>query len=238
MTTDRRLLDRRRFLTAGLAAVLAACAGQTGGSGDVLAGRTDGTTRSPSSPTSSGSPQEPSAPPGVSPSPTADAAELAAQSPTAGAFPTGIDPHRIEIPAIGVDAPVIDLQLTADSAEVPEDFDDTGWWVQTRQPGEIGPSVIGGHVDSTSGPAVFFRLRDLRPGDEVVVRDEAGESRSFVVSRAPIQVDKYERPAEIFGFGEGRPELRLITCGGDFNPAIGHYDSNIVVFAHDPTHEA
>lgn len=238
MTTDRRLLDRRRFLTAGLTAVLAACAGETSAGDDQLADAT-----SPPSPTPSPQPSptaspEPSTDPSASPSPTADPAELAAQSPTSGEFPTGIDPHRIEIPAIGVDAPVIDLQLTTESAEVPEDFGDTGWWVQTRQPGEIGPSVIGGHVDSKSGPAVFFRLRDLRPGDEIVVRDEAGAARTFVVNRDPIQVDKYERPAEVFGFGENRPELRLITCGGDFNPSIGHYDSNIVVFAHDPTYEA
>lgn len=153
-------------------------------------------------------------------------------------LPTGIVPTSVLIPAIGVDAPCVQLNLTADEVEVPEDFGDTGWWVQTRKPGEIGPAVIGGHVDSKSGPAVFYRLRDLRPGDEVTVRDADGESRVFVVNQDPIQVDKYERPPEVFGFGEGRPELRLITCGGDFNPSIGHYTDNIVVFCHDPSFEA
>lgn len=228
--SDRPLLDRRRFIVAGLGAVLAACAGQTGDSSTAGAAGS-----SPS--------------PAPTPSPTADGDPVAAPSPsqtdaTAAAssggreLPTGIVPTSVVIPAIGVDAPCVELNLTADEVEVPEDFGDTGWWVQTRQPGEIGPAVIGGHVDSKSGPAVFFRLRDLRPGDEVTVRDDAGESRTFVVNQDPIQVDKYERPPEVFGFGEGRPELRLITCGGDFNPSIGHYTDNIVVFCHDPSFEA
>ncbi len=148
-------------------------------------------------------------------------------------FPTGIDPVRIVIPAIGVDADVVDLRLTADQVEVPDDFGDVGWWTPTRRPGEIGPAVMGGHVDSTSGPAVFFRLTELEPGDEILVNGADGDTRTFVVDRA-LQADKYERPPEVFGFGQGRPELRLITCGGAFDPSVGHYEDNYVVFAHQP----
>ena len=146
-------------------------------------------------------------------------------------------PTRVRIPAIDVDVSCVEVNLRADEVEVP-DFGLAGWWVQTRKPGEIGPAVIGGHVDSKSGPDVFFRLKDLRPGDEVTVADESGEERTFVVNEDPIQVDKQERPPEVFGFGQARPELRLITCGGEFNPAIGHYTDNIVVFCHDPAFEA
>lgn len=229
---DRPLLDRRRFIVAGLGAVLAACSGRAGGPATLGTG-------APSSP-------------GSSPTPIGGTATVAAPSPTpapnetsspsaarpSADLPTGIVPTRVEIPAIGVDAPCVQLNLTADEVEVPEDFDDTGWWVQTRQPGEIGPAVIGGHVDSRSGPAVFHRLRELQPGDEVTVRDDADEARTFVVDRAPIQVDKHDRPPEVLGFGQARPELRLITCGGDFNPSIGHYTDNIVLFCHDPSFDA
>ena len=142
-----------------------------------------------------------------------------------------MQPVRLEIPRLGVDAGVVDLALTAEDVEVPDDFDDIGWWVQTRRPGEVGPAVLGGHVDSRSGPAVFFRLHELEPGDRVVVHGEDGTSRTFEVDEG-VQVDKYERPPEVFGFGQRRPELRLITCGGDFDPAAGHYEDNYVVFAH------
>lgn len=232
MTDHRPLLDRRRFMVAGLGAVLAACAGQTGRD----------------TPVASGSPPEPSPEPSGSPTPPAGSGASAGPTPSSNeaydltttpgggeGLPTGIVPTRVEIPAIGVDAPCVELQLNADEVEVPEDFDDTGWWVQTRKPGEIGPAVIGGHVDSKQGPAVFLRLEQLDPGDRIIVRDDHGESRTFVVSEPPIQVDKRDRPTEVFGFGQSRPELRLITCGGDFNPNIGHYVDNIVVFAHDPT---
>lgn len=230
------LLHRRRFLVAGIGSLLAACAG--GASGVNGSGAQDDIAGADRSPSPRPSPEPaPSRSATASPSPR-ESFDITT-SPSAGQDrPTGIVPTRVEIPAIGVDAPCIELNLTAQEVEVPEDFDDTGWWVQTRKPGEIGPAVIGGHVDSRSGPAVFFRLRDLRPGDEITVRDEAGETRTFVVDRDPIQVDKYERPEEVFGFTDPRPELRLITCGGDFNPAIGHYTDNIVVFAHDPAFEA
>lgn len=226
-TPSHPVLSRRQLLRAGLhtglgaglGALLAACGGASDGGAQVAA-PTDHASTSPAS----------TPPPSPGPSPTPPPSPTVEQR----TLPTGIDPHRIRIEAIGVDTSVIDLAITAEEVEVPEDFDDTGWWVQTRRPGEIGPSVIGGHVDSTSGPAVFFRLKELTGGDEVVVEAEDGEQRTFVVDRV-IQIDKYERPPEVFGFGEPRPELRLITCGGDFDPSIGHYTDNIVAFCHDPT---
>lgn len=237
------MLDRRSFLLGGLAIVAAACAGDGGtSSADGPGSRTasdaapeptggrSGRTTTPSS--------TPVAPAPPSPGPATAAAGDVADEPAVPRLPVGIVPISIAIPAIDVEARVTPLQLRADEAEVPADFDAAGWWVQTREPGAIGPAVIGGHVDSRTGPAVFFRLEDLTVGDEVVVRDDAGQTRTFVVDTVPFRVRKDERPPEVFGFGRPRPELRLITCGGDFDPTTGHYVDNVVVFCHDPTHTA
>lgn len=245
MTTQRqpRPLDRRRFLVAGLGAVLAACTGTSSREVARVDAEGPATPPRPTRPTPTRPDRSP-APAAGAPSDGDQPGAPGARRPAGPeprpevvtpAYPTGIVPASIAIPAIGVDARVIDLQLTADEVEVPTDFDEAGWWVQTRKPGEIGPAVIGGHVDSTSGPAVFFRLASLRVGDEVVVADATGGTRRFVVDTAPVQVRKDARPPEVFGFGEGRPELRLITCGGDFDPTTGHYVDNVVVFCHAPT---
>lgn len=145
-------------------------------------------------------------------------------------LPTGIEPARIVIPAIGVDAKVIDLDLRGPEPEVPENFAETGWYEQTRLPGEIGPSVIAGHIDSRTGPAVFHRLDQLEPGDEIIVSDGTGVMRVFEVT-ASGQYGKDALPDEVFGFGDPVAELRLITCGGTFDAAAGHYRDNYVVYA-------
>lgn len=146
-------------------------------------------------------------------------------------FPSGIVPVRISIPAIGVDAALEELgMVSTEEMETPENFDNAGWWTLGRLPGEIGPAVIAGHVDSKAGPAVFHRLPELAPGDEVVIHGEDGESRTFVVE-ATGQYPKDRLPDEVFGFSSPRPELRLITCGGDFDSSIGHYTDNVVVYA-------
>ncbi|MFP5309062.1 MAG: sortase domain-bontaining protein [Actinomycetes bacterium] len=144
-------------------------------------------------------------------------------------YPDGVVPVRVVIPAIGVDAPTIDLRLSGPEPEVPTDFDDTGWYTETRRPGEVGPAVIAGHVDSRRGPAVFFDLVDLEVGDEVLVHGEDGTVLTFAVTGTG-QYDKHELPPEVFGFGEPTPELRLITCGGNFDRSSGHYTDNYVVY--------
>jgi hypothetical protein len=145
--------------------------------------------------------------------------------------PDGIEPTLIRIPAIGVAADVVDLDLNRrPDPEVPADFDDVGWYTATREPGEIGPAVLAGHIDSKDGPAVFHRLRELEPGDRIVLLDADGDRRVFTVDRAG-QYPKTELPQEVFGFGDPRPELRLITCGGAFDTATGHYVDNYVVYA-------
>lgn len=145
-------------------------------------------------------------------------------------FPDGIDPSRIEIEAIGVSAEIIDLSLAGTEPEVPSDFADTGWYTQTRLPGEIGPAVVAGHIDSVDGPAVFARLDELEPGDEIRIVAEDGDERTFVVTGSG-QYRKDALDADVFAFGEPVPELRLITCGGVFDRSSGHYRDNYVVYA-------
>lgn len=147
-------------------------------------------------------------------------------------LPTGIvEPVRLEIPSIGVDAAMVGLSLGTGDPEVPSRWQDAGWYETTRNPGEIGPAVIAGHIDSKAGPAVFFRLRELANGDEVIVHGADGQSRTFVVEDSG-QYPKTDLPDEVFGFGQARPELRLITCGGSFDSEVGHYVDNLVVYAH------
>lgn len=143
---------------------------------------------------------------------------------------TGVaTPIRVRIPAIDVRAPLDPLGLNDDGAlEVPEDFARTGWWKGGPEPGEEGPAVIVGHVDSHTGPAVFFRLHELRSGDLVHVDRADGTTGTFAV-RSTMSVHKDRFPtAAVYGPTDG-PELRLITCHGDFHG--GSYDHNLVLFA-------
>ena len=140
-------------------------------------------------------------------------------------------PVRVEIPAIGVSSRLVRLGLNADGTmQVPGDYDLAGWFTGGAMPGQDGPAVISGHVDSKTGPAVFYRLRDLRPGDTVRVRRAAGDWLAFEVT-GTARYAKAAFPTEaVFGPVTG-PVLRLITCGGDFDRASGHYLDNMVVTA-------
>ncbi|HEU4421052.1 MAG TPA: class F sortase [Pilimelia sp.] len=142
---------------------------------------------------------------------------------------TGL-PTRLRIPAIGVDAPLEALGLTSTGAlDTPKDYNRPGWYAEGTVPGDIGPAVIAGHVDSKYTPAVFFRLAQLRPGEEVLVARGGGwvTFRVAAVSRYA----KHQFPtAEVYG-STPDPQLRLITCGGTFDTALRSYADNIVAYA-------
>jgi hypothetical protein len=141
-------------------------------------------------------------------------------------------PVRLVIPAIGVATPLLRLGLEADgSMAVPADFGQAGWFDRGPAPGQVGPAVIAGHVDSRSGPAVFYRLRELRPGQAVLVERADGTRLRFVVSEARSYPKAGFPTGALFG-PVATPELRLITCAGDFDRARGSYRDNLVVFAH------
>ena len=140
-------------------------------------------------------------------------------------------PVAIEIRAIGVRARVIPLGLNPDrTLEVPTDFGEAGWWTGGPRPGERGPAVIAGHVDSTSGPAVFYDLPDLDPGDAIVIARRDGSRVRFTVQRSEHYPKASFPTARVYG-PTRRPTLRLITCSGDFDRSTGHYLDNTVVYA-------
>jgi sortase (surface protein transpeptidase) len=139
-------------------------------------------------------------------------------------------PVRIDIPRIGVSSSLIQLGRAADgTVEVPPP-EVAGWYAPGTRPGDPGSAVILGHVDSKHAPAVFYRLRELRRGDEVLVRRADGSTLRFVVQRTQ-QYPKARFPTDDVYYPTLTPELRLVTCGGVFDNSWGHYLSNIIVFA-------
>jgi LPXTG-site transpeptidase (sortase) family protein len=143
-------------------------------------------------------------------------------------------PVHLRIPAIGVNAPVTELGLNANgTVQVPplQDHNLAGWYKYGPTPGQRGPSVILGHVDSVTGISVFFRLKDLRKGDKIYVTLADGKTAEFVVDGLQ-KVAKTAFPTKAVYGKISYPGLRLITCGGAFDPATGHYQDNIIVYAH------
>jgi hypothetical protein len=140
-------------------------------------------------------------------------------------------PVKLQIPAIGVDTALIPLGLDSSGAlEVPGRFDVAGWWTGGARPGERGPAVIAGHVDSKTGPAVFFKLGQLHRGDAVVVQRGDGSSVRFTVEDTRHFSKTRFPSALVYGPTRG-PALRLVTCSGTFDRSTGHYLDNTVVFA-------
>jgi sortase (surface protein transpeptidase) len=140
-------------------------------------------------------------------------------------------PVHIAIPAIGVSAAVVRLGLKRDGTlQVPGDFDVTGWFTGGPAPGETGPAVIAGHIDSHHGPAVFYRLRELRPGQEITVGRRDGSSVRFAVDGV-AQYPKDDFPTKAVFGPSPDPLLRLITCGGAFDRSRRSYRDNVVVTA-------
>jgi LPXTG-site transpeptidase (sortase) family protein len=152
----------------------------------------------------------------------------AAPAATEAAVPA---PTSLDIPKIGVKTRLIRLGLTkTGDLQVPTSTAVAGWYTGSPPPGATGASVIAGHIDSYKGPGVFFRLRELKTGDLIYIqRGRASmavfrvtEVRSFLKSKFPT--------ADVYG-AVPDAQLRLITCGGTFDPQTGHYLRNVIVFA-------
>jgi hypothetical protein len=140
-------------------------------------------------------------------------------------------PVSLVIPAIGVSTTLVHLGLTATGTlQVPSSTSVAGWYTGSARPGAIGSAVIAGHIDSVSGPGVFFRLRLLHPGERVYVRRANGSVAVFEVTAVHSYL-KTRFPTEAVYGPQPDAELRLITCGGTFDYATGHYLSNVIVFA-------
>lgn len=143
-------------------------------------------------------------------------------------------PVRLDIPSIDVHSKVRYLGMTPDGGlEVPAPgphYDEVGWYRYSPTPGSIGPSILLGHVDSRTGPSVFFRLGKLEPGDRVSVARADDSIAVFVVDEVHSYA-KDDFPTKLVYGNIDEAGLRLITCGGAFDDASGHYLDNIVVFA-------
>jgi sortase (surface protein transpeptidase) len=142
--------------------------------------------------------------------------------------PTG--PMTITIPSIGVKAGIVGVGLEANGAMQVPDPDQVGWYKRGPRPGAPGPAVLIGHVDSRTSPAVFYRLGQLRPGDEILVGHRDGSTTRFIVGRLERH-PKTALPTKRIWTTTSKPLLRLITCGGSFNHATGHYRDNLIVYA-------
>jgi hypothetical protein len=143
-------------------------------------------------------------------------------------------PVTLDIPAIGVHSRLLHLGLNQDgSIQVPPVTTAAGlaaWYRGSVTPGQIGSSVIEGHVDSYQGPAIFFRLGELRPGDTIEIRLANGVAAIFRVTGVREYAKDKFPAATIYG-ATPNAALRLITCGGAFDSATGHYLGSTVVFA-------
>jgi len=181
--------------------------------------------------TACGSPSESAPAPPPPSTPAAPVVSTAAATPVEGPLPQS-RPVRLDVPSIGVSTgPITDLGLDADGAlEVPGDAVTTGWYTGGPTPGETGPAVLAAHVDYNHVPGTFNRLKDLRPGDEARVQRADGTTAVFTVYR----VERYPKSRfptdDVYGDTAG-PELRMITCGGDFDRSTRNYADNIVAYA-------
>jgi Sortase domain len=149
-------------------------------------------------------------------------------------FPTGASdapPAQLIIPAIGVRTRLIRLSLKPSGAlQVPSTTQVAGWFDDGPAPGQLGPAIIAGHVDSYRGPGVFFDLSQLRRGDRVYVRRSDGTLVVFAVTEVHLYLKTAFPTSLVYGPAPG-DQLRLITCGGTFDYQSRSYLSNVVVFA-------
>ena len=140
-------------------------------------------------------------------------------------------PVWLTIPAIGVKAPIVNLGLNRNGTlQLPSSTTVVGWYTNSPRPGATGSAIIAGHVDSRSGPGVFFWLRAVRPGERIYVRRADGTLAVFTVTAVQMYAKAHFPTATVYG-PVPDAELRLITCGGTFDYARGSYLSNVVVYA-------
>jgi hypothetical protein len=144
---------------------------------------------------------------------------------------SGITPTHVSIPAIGVESDLETLGVQSDGRiEPPVAWEKAGWYSEGVVPGDVGPAVIAGHVDSPYGPAVFLDLAALQNGDEIHVTLSDGSTDVYRVDGS-LEAAKADFPTSEVYKSTPTPQLRVITCGGEYDPATGHYVDNLVVFA-------
>jgi hypothetical protein len=187
-------------------------------------------TPAPTATTPAGTPVAMAALPTVTPSPTPQ--PTATPQPTPTPVPRPGLPVRLVIPSIKVDAAVEHVGLTSDGdMDVPKDYHNVAWYQPGPRPGEQGNAAIDGHVDSKTNTAVFWDLRKLKPGDDIIVIGDDGVERHFVVKSIESYTTGNAPLQRIFGSTTGA-HLNLITCdqSSTFNRSQGGYASRLVVY--------
>lgn len=165
----------------------------------------------------------PATAPGAAPPPSAAPATML---PLAASRPV-----RVRIPVLGVSSSVMELGLETDGTmEVPPGAYPVGWYDGSPTPGQLGPAVLAGHVDWDGEPGAFYGIRELRPGDEIVVDRTDGTTAAFRVDRVEEHAKDDFPTDEVYGDID-HAGLRLITCGGSFDEETGDYLDNVIVFA-------
>jgi sortase family protein len=140
-------------------------------------------------------------------------------------------PVRLRIPALHIDSTVERLGLQPDGTiAVPERTDIAGWYERGPRPGQPGPAVILGHVDSHTGPGIFIDLSKVRSGTVIRVDRADGTAATFRVTRV-ARVPKVQFPTDLVYAPTLDPTLRLVTCGGSFDHTRGSYRDNVIAFA-------
>ena len=141
------------------------------------------------------------------------------------------EPVSLVIPSIGVTSELVHLGLTSSGAlAVPPSTSVAGWYTGSPRPGSIGSAVIAGHIDSVTGPGIFFRLSQLQRGDRIYVKRADGTIAVFAVTEVQMYAKDAFPTAAVYG-AVPDAELRLVTCGGTFDYSTRSYLSNTVVYA-------
>jgi LPXTG-site transpeptidase (sortase) family protein len=140
-------------------------------------------------------------------------------------------PTHVAVPRLGISSSLQRLHLLKNGElQSPSAWMEAGWYADGTRPGDVGPAVIAGHVDSTLGRAVFYRLREARVGDTILVMEVGGKVLTFVVSEVRSYPKDEFPTATVYG-PTALPELRLVTCTGEFDYVHHNYLDNLVVFA-------
>lgn len=167
------------------------------------------------------------------PSPAAPSVQAAALAPVSSrpsASLTKSAPNRLEIPSINVDASFSAVSQKADGTLGVPPAELAGWYTGAPTPGEIGPAIVVGHLDSIAGPAIFYNLKNLRPGDDIRITREDGRIVTFRVERS-LSYPQDDFPSQAVYGNIDYAGLRLITCDGSFNQITRSYSHNLVVYA-------